>query len=82
MREAIDDVGNGYYEALVRRSMNRDDNAYDALIRQIDLDLVRTLPGNKFFDDPESSKIEQLRRVLYAFRWHNKNIGYCQVTLV
>ena len=46
---------------------------------QIDLDLARTLPTNKFFDEPSSTKIEMLRRVLYAFRYHNKVVGYCQV---
>lgn len=46
---------------------------------KIDLDLARTLPTNKYFDDPEAGKIESLRRVLYAYRWHNKAVGYCQV---
>uniref|UniRef100_A0A1I7XTQ8 PH domain-containing protein n=1 Tax=Heterorhabditis bacteriophora TaxID=37862 RepID=A0A1I7XTQ8_HETBA len=45
---------------------------------QIDLDLIRTLPTNKFFDDPDSGKVDMLRRVLYAFRYHNKEVGYCQ----
>lgn len=46
---------------------------------QIDLDLARTLPTNKFFDEPKSEKIVVLRRVLCAYRFHNKSVGYCQV---
>ncbi|VDK27305.1 unnamed protein product, partial [Anisakis simplex] len=42
------------------------------------MDLARTLPTNKFFDEPNSSKISALRRVLCAYRFHNKQIGYCQ----
>ncbi|KJH42758.1 TBC domain protein [Dictyocaulus viviparus] len=44
----------------------------------IDLDLVRTLPANRMFADPDSEKVKQLRRVLYAYRNHDVAIGYCQ----
>ncbi|KHN71806.1 TBC1 domain family member 2B, partial [Toxocara canis] len=44
----------------------------------IELDLARTLPTNKFFDEPTSTKIAALRRVLCAYRFHNKAVGYCQ----
>lgn len=46
---------------------------------KIDLDLVRTLPANRMFADPDSEKVKQLRRVLYAYRNHDTLIGYCQV---
>lgn len=46
---------------------------------QIDLDLARTLPTNKLFDNETSEKAQSLRRVLYAFRFHNKSVEYCQV---
>ncbi|MFH4981260.1 hypothetical protein AB6A40_007969 [Gnathostoma spinigerum] len=73
------DLGNGYYEALLRRA-NRmvDEDSEDCTFKQIDLDLARTLPTNKYFDQPNSEKIESLRRVLYAYRVHNKSVGYCQ----
>ncbi len=54
------------------------DSQSDAALKQIDLDLVRTLPNNKFFDTESSSKAQSLRRVLYAFRFHNRHVGYCQ----
>ncbi|KRY17215.1 TBC1 domain family member 2B [Trichinella patagoniensis] len=46
---------------------------------KIDLDLARTLPHNRHFEDMQAEKIEPLRRVLYAYRQHNADIGYCQV---
>uniref|UniRef100_A0A915B8Z9 TBC1 domain family member 2B n=3 Tax=Parascaris univalens TaxID=6257 RepID=A0A915B8Z9_PARUN len=70
------DLGNGYYESLLRKLRNVDDN--DSAIRQIELDLARTLPTNRFFDEPTSAKIAALRRVLCAYRFHNKAVGYCQ----
>ncbi|KRX67903.1 TBC1 domain family member 2B [Trichinella sp. T9] len=45
---------------------------------KIDLDLARTLPHNRHFEDMQAEKIEPLRRVLYAYRQHNADIGYCQ----
>uniref|UniRef100_A0A915PZD4 TBC1 domain family member 2B n=1 Tax=Setaria digitata TaxID=48799 RepID=A0A915PZD4_9BILA len=74
------DLGNGYYETLLRKvnavSINVVEN--DSALKQIDLDLARTLPTNRFFDEPTSEKIVVLRRVLYAYRFHNKSVGYCQ----
>ncbi|KAL3995046.1 Rab-GTPase-TBC domain family protein [Acanthocheilonema viteae] len=74
------DLGNGYYETLLRKvnaiSINTVEN--DSALKQIDLDLARTLPTNKFFDEPKSEKIIVLRRVLCAYRFHNKSVGYCQ----
>ncbi|VDK87482.1 unnamed protein product [Litomosoides sigmodontis] len=74
------DLGNGYYETLLRKvnaaSINTAEN--DSALKQIDLDLARTLPTNKFFDEPKSEKIVVLRRVLCAYRFHNKAVGYCQ----
>ncbi|XP_010612699.1 TBC1 domain family member 2A isoform X6 [Fukomys damarensis] len=46
--------------------------------RQIELDLNRTFPNNKYFTCPTSIFPEKLRRVLLAFSWHNPTIGYCQ----
>ncbi|VDN02558.1 unnamed protein product [Thelazia callipaeda] len=74
------DLGNGYYETLLRKVNAADSDTIenDSALRQIDLDLTRTLPTNKFFDEPSSQKIVVLRRVLYAYRFHNKSVGYCQ----
>ncbi|VDK72698.1 unnamed protein product [Gongylonema pulchrum] len=75
------DLGNGYYETLLRK-VNSIDSATaenDSALKQIDLDLARTLPTNRYFDEPTSEKIVILRRVLYAYRFHNKSVGYCQV---
>uniref|UniRef100_A0A8C6QQ96 TBC1 domain family member 2A n=1 Tax=Nannospalax galili TaxID=1026970 RepID=A0A8C6QQ96_NANGA len=46
--------------------------------RQIELDLNRTFPTNKYFTCPTSSFPDRLRRVLLAFSWQNPTIGYCQ----
>uniref|UniRef100_A0A667ZUY4 TBC1 domain family member 2 n=1 Tax=Myripristis murdjan TaxID=586833 RepID=A0A667ZUY4_9TELE len=46
--------------------------------RQIQLDLHRTLTTNQRFSSPSSPALQQLRRILLAFSWHNPAIGYCQ----
>uniref|UniRef100_A0A914UYM0 TBC1 domain family member 2B n=1 Tax=Plectus sambesii TaxID=2011161 RepID=A0A914UYM0_9BILA len=78
VHDTVSDLGKGYYETLLRRSSFKSDSEFDPATKQIDLDLARTLPTNKYFDDPEAGKIESLRRVLYAYRWHNSSVGYCQ----
>ncbi|EGT56342.1 CBN-TBC-2 protein [Caenorhabditis brenneri] len=73
------ELGNGYYQSMLKKAgTKKQDGSYDAAIKQIDLDLARTLPTNKFFDEPDSANIEKLRNVLYAFRYHNSHVGYCQ----
>jgi hypothetical protein len=49
------------------------------LCEKIDLDLTRTLPNNKLFETEQSPKAGALKNILYAFRFHNKNVEYCQV---
>uniref|UniRef100_A0A914KP71 TBC1 domain family member 2B n=1 Tax=Meloidogyne incognita TaxID=6306 RepID=A0A914KP71_MELIC len=71
------EAGNGYYECLLRKSqklLSED----DAALKQIDLDLARTLPNNKLFETEQSPKAGALRNILYAFRFHNKSVEYCQ----
>lgn len=46
--------------------------------KQIELDLLRTLPNNKHYASPDSEGIQKLRNVLLAFSWRNPDIGYCQ----
>lgn len=73
------ELGNGYYQSMLKKAgTKKQDGSYDAAIKQIDLDLARTLPTNKLFDEPDSANIEKLRNVLYAFRYHNPHVSYCQ----
>lgn len=46
-------------------------------LRQIELDLHRTMPSNVFFGGTGLG-VEKLRRVLVAFSRWNREIGYCQ----
>ena len=46
---------------------------------QIELDLLRTLPNNKHYDNPNADGIPKLRRVLLAYSVHNPDVEYCQV---
>ena len=46
--------------------------------KQIELDLLRTLPNNKYFETIDSTGTIRLRRILTAFSGHKPLIGYCQ----
>lgn len=50
----------------------------DKCSKQIELDLLRTLPNNKHFDHPDSMGIQRVRRVLRAYAKYNPIVGYCQ----
>ncbi|VDL83405.1 unnamed protein product [Nippostrongylus brasiliensis] len=79
MKEKLTENGNGYYSSMLRKTLvQQEDGIYDTSVKQIDLDLIRTLSANKMFSDPDSEKVKQLRRVLYAYRNHDPVIGYCQ----
>ncbi len=47
--------------------------------KQIELDLLRTLPNNRHYDGPHADGIAKLRRVLLAYSVHNPDVEYCQV---
>jgi TBC1 domain family member 2B len=47
-------------------------------IKQIELDLLRTLPNNKHFENIDSIGVTRLRRVLTCYSVHNPSVGYCQ----
>ncbi|XP_004695716.2 PREDICTED: TBC1 domain family member 2B, partial [Condylura cristata] len=64
----------GYFQALLREALQRPNPAS----KQIELDLLRTLPSNKHYRCPESEGVQKLRHVLLAFSWRNPDIGYCQ----
>lgn len=46
-------------------------------LKQVDLDLLRTFPTNKYFHR-DGPAINKLRRVLVAFMRHSPRVGYCQ----
>lgn len=46
--------------------------------KQIELDLLRTLPNNRHFESLDSNGTIRLRKVLTAYSLHNPSIGYCQ----
>ena len=55
-------------------------NLLQPIEKQIELDLLRTLPNNKHFGNINSEMIQKLRRVLRAYARHNISVGYCQVS--
>ncbi|KAM6961079.1 TBC1 domain family member 2B [Aplochiton taeniatus] len=63
-----------YYETLLNVVRAKQNPAS----KQIELDLLRTLPNNKHYSSPSAQGIQKLRNVLMAFSWRNPDIGYCQ----
>ncbi|XP_044213079.1 TBC1 domain family member 2B [Thunnus albacares] len=63
-----------YYETLLNVARDKPNPAS----KQIELDLLRTLPNNKHYASPSADGIQKLRNVLMAFSWRNPDIGYCQ----
>lgn len=49
---------------------------------QIQLDLLRTLPNNQYYEKLNSDGIPRLRNVLLAFSLHKPDVGYCQVSIL
>ncbi|XP_025110931.1 TBC1 domain family member 2B-like isoform X2 [Pomacea canaliculata] len=71
-----DKLGPQYYKKdLGERIKN---SKFNPAVKQIDLDLLRTLPNNRHFDSMDSDGIPKLRRVLLSYSVHNPLIGYCQ----
>jgi hypothetical protein len=64
------------YKDIVKASSN------DALMtsKQIEKDLLRTMPGNACFSHMDSTGIPRLRRILRGLAWLYPDIGYCQGT--
>ncbi|XP_076863613.1 TBC1 domain family member 2B isoform X2 [Brachyhypopomus gauderio] len=63
-----------YYENLLCLAREKPNPAS----KQIELDLLRTLPNNKHYASPSAEGVQKLRNVLLAFSWRNPDIGYCQ----
>ncbi|KAL3090067.1 hypothetical protein niasHS_006519 [Heterodera schachtii] len=78
------ETGKGYYDCLLRKAQRIQEQSAagtaeeDAALKQIDLDLVRTLPNNKQFEAEQSPRVSSLKHILYAFRFHNRSVEYCQ----
>uniref|UniRef100_A0A480P452 Small G protein signaling modulator 3 n=1 Tax=Sus scrofa TaxID=9823 RepID=A0A480P452_PIG len=64
------------YRELVKNSSNDDTMA----AKQIEKDLLRTMPSNACFASESSVGVPRLRRVLRALAWLYPEIGYCQGT--
>uniref|UniRef100_A0A8C5UVN9 TBC1 domain family member 2B n=1 Tax=Microcebus murinus TaxID=30608 RepID=A0A8C5UVN9_MICMU len=73
-RKLRDGAGPGHFQALLQRALEKQNPAS----KQIELDLLRTLPNNKHYACPTSEGVQKLRNVLLAFSWRNPDIGYCQ----
>ncbi len=69
-----DHLAPDYYETLLNVAQEKPNPAS----KQIELDLLRTLPNNKHYASPSAGGIQKLRNVLLAFSWRNPDIGYCQ----
>lgn len=64
------------YREIVRNSSNDDTIA----AKQIEKDLLRTMPSNACFANENSTGVPRLRRALRALAWLYPEIGYCQGT--
>jgi len=66
-----------YYQKLLA-NYSPSSRTLTSAAKQIELDLLRTLPNNKHYDSPHADGIAKLRRVLLAYSVHNPEVEYCQ----
>uniref|UniRef100_A0A8C7V8N9 Small G protein signaling modulator 3 n=1 Tax=Oncorhynchus mykiss TaxID=8022 RepID=A0A8C7V8N9_ONCMY len=64
------------YKEIVKNSTNDETTA----AKQIEKDLLRTMPSNACFCSLQSVGVPRLRRVLRGLAWLYPDIGYCQGT--
>ncbi|XP_033630050.1 small G protein signaling modulator 3 homolog isoform X3 [Asterias rubens] len=64
------------YKEIIKTSAN--DHSLTA--KQIEKDLLRTMPSNACFSTSKSTGVSRLRRVLRGIAWLYPDIGYCQGT--
>ncbi|XP_038640063.1 TBC1 domain family member 2B isoform X1 [Scyliorhinus canicula] len=74
VRKYRDKHSPGYFNSMLEKALEKQNPAS----KQIELDLMRTLPNNKHYASPTSKGIQKLRNVLLAFSWRNPDVGYCQ----
>ena len=67
------DLDESYYKNVIELAQGQ-----TAAVKQVQLDLLRTLPNNKHFKREGSEGINKLNRILLAYSYHNPRIGYCQ----
>ncbi|XP_076052021.1 TBC1 domain family member 2B-like isoform X2 [Oratosquilla oratoria] len=65
-----------YYQDLLARETGK--ATLEPAAKQIELDLLRTLPNNRHYNAIHADGIPRLRRVLLAYARHNVAVGYCQ----
>ncbi|XP_065568900.1 TBC1 domain family member 2B-like [Artemia franciscana] len=63
----------GHYTRLLASG-----NIETAAAKQIELDIVRTLPGHRHFGSTGAAGVGPLRRVLLAYSRYDPEVGYCQ----
>ena len=78
VKHKMGECGPNYYQTLLKQNPSIGTKGLDPSAKQIELDLLRTLPNNKHFESLESDGTARLRRVLTAFSRHNQAVGYCQ----
>ncbi|CAG2167428.1 unnamed protein product, partial [Oppiella nova] len=78
VKHKMSECGANYYSTLFKQNQSPGSKGLDPSAKQIELDLLRTLPQNKHFESLESDGTARLRRVLTAFSRHNQAVGYCQ----
>ena len=49
--------------------------------RQIEKDLLRTIPGHICFNSKRATGVPRMRRILRGLAWLYPDIGYCQGTV-
>lgn len=74
IKKLKEETAPGYFQSLLQNALEKQNPAS----KQIELDLMRTLPNNKHYTSPASEGIQKLRNVLLAYSWRNPDIGYCQ----
>ena len=79
MRVQNDKFEANYYKKLLANCSSSGQKLTSAA-KQIELDLLRTLPNNKHYDGSNADGIPKLRRVLLAYSVHNPDVEYCQVS--
>lgn len=69
-----------YYQSLLESNhpLSGSKKTLNPSSKQIELDLLRTLPNNRYFDKVGSPGTIRLRKVLTAYSGHNPQVGYCQ----
>ncbi|KAH3746126.1 TBC1 domain family member 2B [Pelomyxa schiedti] len=65
----------GYYAQLISNSSS----VIQTTVREeIERDLGRTFPHHTLFSQVDSSIVQSMRRILYAYSTRNRSVGYCQ----